>query len=162
MKDWFYGLEARERIMVSVGGALLLLLLLYSAIWEPIAGNYTDLKENVEAQKQTLAWMQQAAVKINALQRSGAGNARGLGGRSLLAVVDQSVRSGGLGGTIKRIEPDGTKGVKLWLEGVAFDPMILWLGSLSKTYQIEPSIITLEPVGSGRVNARLTLLEPAA
>jgi len=162
MKDWFYGLEARERIMVSVGGALLVLLLLYSVIWEPIASKYTDLKENVEAQRQTLAWMQQTAVKINALQRSGAGAARGLGGRSLLAVVDQSVRSGGLGGTIKRIEPDGTKGVKLWLEGVAFDPMILWLGSLSKTYQIEPSIITLEPVGGGRVNARLTLLEPAA
>ena len=34
----------------------------------------------------------------------------GLGGRSLLAVVDQSARAGGLGNAIKRIEPDGTVG----------------------------------------------------
>jgi general secretion pathway protein M len=162
MKDWFYGLEPRERMMVAIGSALLALLLLYSVIWEPIASRYTGLQESVQAQKETLAWMQQAAAEIKALQHSGAGPGRGLGGRSLLAVVDQSVRSGGLGGTIKRIEPDGTRGVKVWLEGVAFDPMILWLGSLSKTYQIETSIITLEPVGDGRVNARLTLLAPTA
>jgi hypothetical protein len=47
------------------------------------------------------------------------------------------------------------------LEEAAFDPMIIWLGKLSKAYRIEPSLITLEPVGGGRVNARLTLLEPA-
>jgi type II secretory pathway component PulM len=50
----------------------------------------------------------------------------------------------------------------VWLEGVAFDPMILWLGKLTRTYQIETSLITIEPQGGGRVNARLTLLEPAA
>lgn len=161
MKDWFYGLDQRERMLVSVGGTLLILLFLYTIIWEPIAGKYSGLKESVEAQKQNLAWMQKAAAQINALQGNAAGAARGLGGRSLLAVVDQSVRSGGLGGTIKRIEPDGSKGVKVWLEGVAFDPMILWLGGLSKTYRIEPSLVTLEPVGGGRVNARLTLLAPA-
>ena len=161
MKDWFFGLETRERLLVSAGGVLLLWLLLYLMVWEPVADEYYGLKESVETQQQTLAWMQQAAAQIKALQRSGAGAAKGLGGRSLLAVVDQSARSGGLGAAIKRIEPDGSKGAKVWLEGVAFDPMILWLGQLSKSYRIEPSIITLEPVGNGRVNARLTLLAPS-
>ena len=161
MKDWFFGLEARERLLVGAGGVLLLWLLLYLMIWEPIADEYTGLQESVEAQQQTLVWMQQAAGEIRALQRSAAGSAKGLGGRSLLAVVDQSARAGGLADAIKRIEPDGSKGVKVWLEGAAFDPMILWLGQLSKSYRIEPSIITLEPIGNGRVNARLTLLEPA-
>jgi general secretion pathway protein M len=161
VKDWFFGLEARERLLVGAGGVLLLWLLLYLMVWEPIADEYTGLKESVEAQQQTLVWMQQAAGEIQALQRSTSGSAKGLAGRSLLAVVDQSARSGGLGDAIKRIEPDGSKGVKVWLEGAAFDPMILWLGQLSKSYRIEPSIITLEPIGNGRVNARLTLLEPA-
>ena len=161
MKAWFAGLEPRERQLVSGGAIVLALLLLYVMIWEPLAGSYSDLKEDVAQQQQTLAWMQQAAAKIKALQGSGAGAARGLGGRSLLAVVDQSARSSGLGDYIKRIEPDGSKGVKVWLEGVAFDPMILWLGQLTRTYQVETSLITIEPQGSGRVNARLTLLEPA-
>jgi general secretion pathway protein M len=160
MKDWFFGLERRERLLFSAGGGLLLLLLLYVMIWEPVADKYASLKANVETQQQTLAWMQQAAAQINALKRNAAGSAQGLGGRSLLAVVDQSARGGGLAGAIKRIEPDGSKGVKVWLEAAAFDPMIIWLGKLSKSYQIQPSIITLEPIGNGRVNARLTLLEP--
>ena len=131
MKDWFFGLEPRERILVSAGAALLLLLLLYGMIWAPVAGKYTSLKASVEAQQQNLAWMQQAAAQINALKRSAAGGAQGLGGRSLLAVVDQSARAGGLGGAIKRIEPDGSKAVRVWLEEAAFDPMIIWLGKLS-------------------------------
>jgi general secretion pathway protein M len=160
MKDWFLGLEPRERNLVGGGAALLVLLLLYLMIWEPIASGYTELGDSVQQQQETLAWMQQSAAQIKALRSEG-GGARGLGGRSLLAVVDQSARSGGLGNAIKRIEPDGSKGVKVWLEGAAFDPMILWLGRLVKSFRIEPSMITLEPIGGGRVNARLTLLEPA-
>lgn len=161
MKEWFAGLEPRERLLVSGGAVVLVLLLLYTVIWEPVVSSYRNLQEDVAEQTQTLAWMQQAAAQIKVLQRSGAGSARGLGGRSLMAVVDQSARAGGLGDSIKRIEPDGSKGVKMWLEGVAFDPMILWLGKLTRTYQIETSLITIEPQGNGRVNARLTLLEPA-
>jgi len=161
MKDWFFGLDSRERLLVGGGAVLLVLLLLYVMIWEPIAGKYTGLKDSVASQQQTLAWMRQASGQIKALQGTATGSAGGLGGRSLLAVVDQSARAGGLGVAIKRIEPDGTRSVKVWLEGAAFDPMIVWLGQLNKRYQIEPTIITLEPVGDGRVNARLTLLEPA-
>jgi general secretion pathway protein M len=162
MKDWFAGLEPRERRLVTGGGVLLLVLLLYLMIWEPIAGNYQGLKDGVAEQKKTLAWMKQGAAELKLLQRGGSSAARGLGGRSLLAVVDQSARSGGLGPAIKRIEPEGSKGVKVWLEGVAFDPMILWLGQITRTYQIETSIITIEPQGGGRVNARLTLLDATA
>jgi general secretion pathway protein M len=162
MKEWYYGLDPRERSLVSIGGVVLVLVLLYVSVWAPVSGTYNRLRTSVETQQQTLDWMLQAAAQVNGLKRAAAGGAQGLGGRSLLAVVDQSVRAGGLGGAIKRIEPEGSKGVKVWMEGVAFDPMIIWLGQLSEAYRIESSAITLEPVGGGRVNVRLTLLEPAA
>jgi general secretion pathway protein M len=162
MKDWFLGLEPRERMLVAGGAVVLVLLLLYLLIVEPVASRYSALRDGVAEQRKTLVWMQQAAQQVQALKRSAPGGGGGLGGRSLLAVVDQSARSAGLGDAIKRIEPDGTKGVKVWLEGVAFDPMILWLGKLTRTYQIETSLITIEPQGNGRVHARLTLLEPGA
>lgn len=162
MKDWFLGLEPRERLLVSGGAVVVLLLLLYLMIWEPISSSYQALNDGVAAQKETLLWMQQAAAELKQLQRSGSGAARGLGGRSLLAVVDQSARSGGLGPAIKRIEPEGSKAVKVWLEAVAFDPMILWLGKITRSFQVETSLITIEPLGDGRVNARLTLLDSSA
>jgi general secretion pathway protein M len=162
MKDWFLGLEPRERLLVAGGALVLVLLLLYVLIVEPLTSRYASLREGVAEQRKTLVWMQQAAREVQTLKRSAPGAARGLGGRSLLAVADQSARTAGLGDAIKRIEPDGGKGVKVWLEGVAFDAMILWLGKLTKTYQIQTSLITIEPQGSGRVHARLTLLEPGA
>lgn len=161
MKDWFMGLEIRERKLVAGGAAVLVLLMFYLMIWEPVAVAYDDLKKNVAAQQETLDWMKQASRQVKALRGSSQGGTRSLGGRSLLAVVDQTARSGGLGSAIKRVEPDGSKGVKIWLEGAAFDPMVLWLGALSRTYQIDTSVITIEPQGEGRVNARLTLLGPA-
>ena len=68
MKDWFMGLEARERQLVGGGAAVLLLLLLYVMIWEPLASEYRSLRDSVAQQKQNLVWMQQAAVQIKALQ----------------------------------------------------------------------------------------------
>ena len=162
MKDWFLALEARERKLVAGGAGILGLLLIYVVIWEPIVGSYFDLKHSVAEQKKDLVWMKQASQELKVLQGSSRSAARGLGGRSLLSVVDQSARSGGLGEAIKRIEPDGTRGVKVWLESAAFDPMIVWLGSVLKTYSIQTSMITIEPLGGGLVNARITLLEPGA
>jgi len=162
MKDWFMGLELRERRMVAGGALVLGVLMFYLLVWEPIAVSYDDLKKNVAAQQETLDWMKQASLKVKALRGSARGTAQGLGGRSLLAVVDQSARSAGLGPAIKRVEPDGSKGVKIWLEGAGFDDMVLWLGKLARTYQIEVSVITLEPQGEGRVKARLTLQGPVA
>jgi general secretion pathway protein M len=162
MKEWFMALEARERRLVTAGGVVLVLLFIYVLMIDPLTSAYAELQDNVAHQKQTLLWMQQSARQVQGLKRSSSGPATGLGGRSLLAVVDQSARSGGLGSAIKRIEPEGSKSVKVWLEQASFDQMILWLGQLTRAYQVEPDAITIEPLGEGRVNVRLTLLEPAA
>lgn len=163
LRTWFEALQPRERWLVLLGAGALLLLVLYLLLWEPLFERHGQLKATVAEQQETLAWMQQASARIRALQRSAPGGAaRGLGGRSLLSVVDQSARSAGLGGSIKRIEPDSNKGVKVWLEGASFDQMILWLGNLTRQYQIETTTVTIEPQGAGRINARLSLLEPAA
>ena len=160
MKDWFLGLEPRERRLVAAGAFVLAWLMFWLLVWEPAATAYDDLKKNVAAQRETLAWMKQAGRQVKALRGKSGGGAS-LGGRSLLAVVDQSARAAGLGPAIKRIEPEGRKGVKLWLEGVAFDEMVLWLGRMRRQYGASVTVASIEPQGEGRVNARLTLLGPA-
>jgi len=162
MKDWFMGLELRERKLVAGGAVVLVLLMFYLLILEPVAIAYDDLKSNVAAQQETLGWMKQSSRKVKALQGSTQGGAQSLGGRSMLAVVDKSARSAGLGPAIKRVEPDGSKGVKIWLEGVVFDSMVLWLGKLSRSYRIDATVVTIEPQEAGRVNVRLTLAGPAS
>jgi general secretion pathway protein M len=162
MKAWLVSLAARERIMVIVGATALVLFLLYALIWSPVRSGYLDLQESVAVKRDTAVWMQESAQRLAQLKRSRGPVASGLGGQSLLALADKTARSDGLGDALKRVEPEGSNNVKVWLEGASFDVLVAWLGSLSNKYGINVDTITLERVSeaAGRINARLTLRTP--
>jgi general secretion pathway protein M len=157
MKQWLEGLEPRERLLYAAAAIVAGLLLVFVLIWKPIHSGYELLGNNVTEQRETLVWMQQSAHKVSQL-RGGSGPAKGLGGRSLLAVTDSTARAGGLGPALKRVEPEGSSGVRVWLDGASFDELIKWLGTLSTSHGIDADSVTMERNdAAGRVNARLTL-----
>jgi general secretion pathway protein M len=162
MKAWLDSLAARERVMVMAGAVVLALFLLYALIWSPVRSGYLELQESVVGQRDTLVWMQQSAQQLAQLKRSRGAVASGLGGQSLLALADRTARADGLGDALKRVEPEGSSNVKVWLEGASFDVTVGWLASLSKKYGVNIDTVTLERVSetAGRVNARLTLQAP--
>lgn len=157
MKEWFAGLESRERRMVIAGSLVVAVVLLYAFLVDPAYSAYQRRHVQVAEQRETLAWMQEAAAQV--LHSAPAASVgAGLGGRSLLAVVDGSARQAGLGAAMKRVKPDGSHGVRVWFEGVPFDGLVAWLGGLADQYQIDVTLISLERQGeSGRVQAQLTL-----
>ncbi len=163
MKAWFESLGSRERLLVAAGAVILVLLLLYSLIWAPLGEGYQDMKTRVDGQRDTARWMAQSAQTLQQLKRSRGPGVRGLGGRSLLATADSTARSNGLGPALKRVEPEGSRNVRVWLEGASFDRMMQWLAALSTTYGIEIDSASIERVTeqAGRINARLTLQAPA-
>lgn len=159
MKEWLENLAPRERMMLAGGVVVLVLLLFYSLVWDPLSSGVRDLRAEVEAQRDTLQVMRRSATEVKALRAvSGGAAARGLGGRSLLAVVDQSARSSGLGPALKRVEPEGKDNVRVRLEGASFDAMIGWLSGLAKKSQVFATSLSIERTDApGRVNVRLTL-----
>jgi general secretion pathway protein M len=158
MKDWLDNLESRERILVVAGAALLALLLLYVLVLAPFRSGYRALQASVSEQRDTAVWMQGSAQTIQNLRSSGAAAAKGLGGRSLLAVTDSTARAGGLGPALKRVEPEGGNSVRVWLEGASFDVLVKWLGTLSTQHGVDADSVTLERhEAPGLVNARLML-----
>ena len=158
MREWFEGLESRERLLVMAGSAVLALFLVIVLVWLPIRSGYSNLKASVAGQRETAAWMQRSAQQLAELKRSGSAAATGLGGRSLLAVTDSTARAGGLGAELKRVEPEGRDSVRVWLDGASFDVLVKWLATLNSTHGILVDNATLERTESaGRVNARLTL-----
>ncbi|HEB98484.1 MAG TPA: type II secretion system protein M [Thiotrichales bacterium] len=164
MRDWFESLPPRDRAMVLGGGVLALLLLAWAFLWHPLVVKARDLEAEVEGLQGQLAWMQEAAAEVRRLQRTVAGSRpQGLGGRSLLAVVDQSARSAGLAAGLKRVEPDGQARAKVRLEQVPFDNLMRWLGQIRRQYGIRALNVRLERAeGEGQVNARLSLELPKA
>ncbi|MGB5717609.1 MAG: type II secretion system protein M [Gammaproteobacteria bacterium] len=158
MRAWFDSLEARERLMVAAGAALLVLFLLYVLVWSPIHSGYDALRNSVEEQRTTALWMRESAQTLTSLKRNSGKAAQGLGGKSLLSVADSTARAGGLGTALKRVEPEGKDSVRVWLDGAPFDVLVKWLGTLSIIHGVSAESATLERSdATGRVNARLTL-----
>lgn len=159
MREWFESLDTRQRLILLGGASLFGIFLLWLLAWRPLAGGVDRLETEVEAQRETLLWMQKAAVEIRSLRGSGAqAGSAGLGGRSLLAVVDQSARSAGLSNGLKRIEPESADSVRVRLEAVSFDTVLGWLDEMSRQFGISASMVSIEREGApGQVNMRLTL-----
>lgn len=158
MKDWLAGLEPRERVLVYAAAAVIGVLLVYSLFIQPLYSKYDKLVDSVDQQRETVQWMQQNAVTIRQLKGAGPAAGQGLAGRSLLSVADSEARSARLGPALKRVEPEGSDAVRVWLDGASFDELVGWLEVMSSRYGADVDTITLERAeAAGLVNARLTL-----
>ena len=157
MKAWFLSLAPRERLMVSAAAGVVILALIFLLAWEPLASRVTQLQQSVDEQQALKQWMQQAAVEARQL-RGAAGSAAADANRSLLAIVDQTSKQSRLGSAVKRIQPDGQDLVRVSLEQASFDDVVLWLGTLQRSYGVNVVDAALDrQANAGRVNARLTL-----
>jgi len=156
MKEWFASLEQRERHLVISGAVLLGLMLIYVVVWEPLTNNVNTLRVSTSEQASTLHWMRQAAQEVNKLRGSGGNRTKSTGGQSLLSMVDSTAKSGRLGAALKRVQPDGERRVRVWMEAASFDDVMRWLVLLDARYgvTIENSVFEMKQE-SGRVDARL-------
>ena len=156
MKQYWANLQPRERHTLLGGGISLILILLYTLVLDPFRQELVRLQQSVEAQTAELAWMQQASAEVKRL-RGNAPAAQRVTGRSLMSQVDASARSTGLSGAIKEIKPEG-QGVKVRLEQVSFDDMLLWLEQLNSKQGVGVSGLVMERLSQpGRVNASVVL-----
>ena len=142
--------------MVSLVAAVLLLAMLYGLVWSPLSSRVAHLQQSVEEQQALKLWMLQAAAEAKQLR--GAAGASGEDHRSLMAVVDQTTKQSQLAPAVKRIQPEGQDLVRVNLEQASFDDLVLWLGTLQRTYGVNVADAAIDrQADAGRVNARLTL-----
>ena len=120
----------REQLMLRVLGLFFLALLLVFAVILPLHHFNTDAIADYRAQQDTLAWMQSNRGAVKA----GAAPAARQQGDSVLTIANQSARSQGL--SFKRYEPNGERGVNLWLEQVSFDQVVRWLELLERDFGV--------------------------
>lgn len=145
----------RERVLLIGGGAILLVLLLYLGIWEPMLRAHQQRGE-------ALASARALAVRIESAAALAQSRGPGVANRqiSVLSAVDQSSRGPTLGKPPSRLQPDGNgdKSVKVWFEDVSFDNLLRWLAELQTQYAISVGSAEIERgAAPGAVSVRLTL-----
>ncbi|MEA5446791.1 type II secretion system protein M [Gammaproteobacteria bacterium AB-CW1] len=157
LRDWFEGLEQRERWMVTVCAVLVSVSGIYLLLVEPYLDHRQDLMTQAEEQRELLAWMQGAAAEIQALERAGRQTTAG-SGQSLFGIVDSTSKEAELGRAVRQITPDGDHSVRVRMESARFDYTLKWLQALESEHGIEVTRVTFDQTNqSGRVNVALTL-----
>jgi len=156
MKQWWAELNARERLILVSGASVLLFLLVFLFIWEPMVKEQSRLQDVVVKLRADKVWMQQAARQVKQLRGNGAVARQPV--TSLLGVINSTARPVLKGAELKRVEEDRNAGVRVWIESVAFDDLAIWLGDLKRRYGIDASSVSVERIARpGRVNVRLIL-----
>lgn len=158
LKTWFNTLEQRERLLVTIAGALLGIALLYLALLAPFNKLVDTRTARVEKKRQDLAWMQSVAPTLRALAMS----QPGASGESLVVLIDRTARQSNISNSVTAQTPNGDHGMRVRLENANFDNVILWLASLQQQFNVGVESATIDRTDkSGVVNASLVLSRAA-
>lgn len=158
MRAWLATLAPRERAMLMIGAACVAAFVYYAAVWAPLAAGIRQRHHRIDRLQSLVTWLDDAAQRANALRASRTGSAPTGQNRSLLSIIDQSSKDGGLGQAVTRIQPGGTDHTRVWLKGAPFNTVVRWLNTLQSQFgvSVTSASISASPQ-SGRVNARLNL-----
>ena len=157
MKDWFASLDDREQKFVMIAAIIVILAVMYLAIWMPLSNGQKRVSAGVDSWQNSLDMLQPLKGRVNSGGNS-AVSPQNLN-QPLVVVVDSTLRVRDLNSALKRSQPTGNN-IRVEFENVAFDDLMIWLGDLSNQYALHVQSGSFSMTGAenqGRVNAQLTL-----
>ena len=154
MRAWFESLSERDRRVVTIGGAIVLVLGLL-AIIVPLNTQISLARKRITTKQGDLAFIQSVAPQVAA---AGPGAAGAANAESLVVLIDSSARESGLGKALASSQPTGDKGLRIRLDKAPFDALVAWLARLSQQHGVRVESAEIESAGEvGLVNAGLAL-----
>ena len=154
LQERFDALNSRERVLVVAGGITVIVALLFFGIWEPLHRGTQRVQEEIAGTQALVGRLNRAQAQAMATRGLG-GPVQGQG-RSLLSIVDQTGKQAGLGGAIKRMQPDSESTVRVWLEVADFAATLRWIALLNGSYGVGISAAAISrDTQAGYVRARL-------
>lgn len=156
MKEWFESLDDREQKFVLGAGIVVVLAVLYMAIWMPLSNGHKRTLAAVDVWQSSLEMLQPLKGRANSSNsRVSPQNLN----QPLVVVVDSTLRVRKLNTALKRSQPTGNN-IRVEFENVSFDELMVWLGDLSTQYALHVQSGSFSMTGAenlGRVNAQMTL-----
>ena len=156
LRAFWAGLSPRDQRVLMLGGLVLGAILIWLMIWEPLREARDAARSRVAAAATDLAAMRAAVPQLRALEGSAASAVRD--GRSLLALVDATARTSGVGEALLRVEPVAGGQVRVYFESAGFDVLVAWLEELEAQQGVRTGDVSIQrAAGVGRVDARMSL-----
>ena len=149
---WYETLGTRDRLALRGLGAFLGAVLLYMLLIAPTIAYGTRAQHRLQEERALLDWL-----RVHQVESSAAGTgAAPAHDQPIATVVNNSAQENKL--TIRRYEPSGEDGIKVWIDGAAFNSIVKWMYQLEGSYGIRAAEFSVEREKEpGKVSARLTL-----
>lgn len=145
-------------MMVLSAAAFVTLALIYFALWAPLDRGHRNTSARVDELQLAIAELRPLRTMA---QSAGTQSANSVGqNQSLVVIVDSTLRQRGIYNSLQRSQPTTENGIRVEFENVAFDDLMLWLGDLSNSYNLQlqsGSFSSSSAENVGRVNSSLTL-----
>lgn len=158
MKQWWGRLNEREQTVMITGVIIIAIVLVYAYIWSPLTGNVIQQRRALLQKQQTLSFLQQAVIKLQAQPTMNAMKHYHIDANDLLTTIDTALTDNQLKSYVSQFkQPESGKAVVIF-NSVPFDVVYEWLTKLWQQYQIKVLQLNLTPLTKpGLVKLQVTL-----
>lgn len=146
---WWDGREERERLLLTMLGALVAVLVAWYGVWSPLSGMAKAAEERHAEAAAALVQAESAALELTRAQQARGGRAP-----ATAQAVTQSAGSAGL--VVIRTEPVAGGGLSVWTEPAEPKALFGWLGGLQRELGAGVRVVEAQKEGDG-VQARIVL-----
>lgn len=160
MNEYLNNLTDRERNLLMVMVGLILLFVLYFAVYRPMDKANAAADRSVAAAENVLETVQRAAQLA---KQMGGGNtqSRQRDDRPVRVIVAVTARASGV--NITRVQPTDSGAVTLWIDSVNPQSFYAWVAQLGAEHAITPTKVSVQKTGTaGSVRVQVQFEGPAA
>ena len=135
IKAYWLGLEPRERLILSVGGVVVAMILFYALVWQPWQKSIASMQKSIQTLRSDLVWVRQHAPIIKSGGQGLKVKQQGQD-QSLLSVVESTAKKNQLNKAIQQMVPTNDNQVRVVLEDAGFNNWVKWIDELSTKYGV--------------------------
>ena len=157
VKLWWENLSERDRRVLTIGGIISIILIIYLFIWNPLANAVVNQKTDIKKQQSLLHYLQQSAIKIQTFRASGV-SATTKTSEALLTLIETSLSSQQLSGFLQQVQQPQDNQAELTFERAPFDKLMRWLQTLWSTQGVSATTFSATRLSvMGTVDVVMTL-----
>lgn len=150
---WYAGREPNEQRVIAALAALIVLAVLWLAVWKPISDWRSVAHNRYQNAQAQLDWMRANESRARALA---AGNTRSGGQRSLLPVITRAAQAQGV--QVNRLQPESGGVVSVSIQTQPFNDVLQWLHQLEENNGVTVLRLAADAQSQpGIVNAQIRL-----